>query len=544
MKKIINLLKTTALISLLVFTVSCKSNDSTATSEETKVDETESSLPDEALDTGTTTKKGNEITSLNVGFRPYSELNPLLVRDKYIADALKLVYDDLFIIDDTISLSPNVASDYVIENDSNNVRIEIDTTKKFQNGNKVTASDVKYSLDTLKNAEEDAYYKRCLKGIASYTVISDDVLQLKLLDGYMFDDLDLTFPVISRDDYDFFDTKVPYGTGAYSFTKDYDSKKMVLEANDLNGKKPSIRTVNLIVIIDRETEFYSFQQGTIDLIIAEVDEWAMYRKNKTENISKIQTNQLEFIGFNHSNSLFKNKEVRKAFASAVNYQNIIDTTFLSYADYTATGVNPKSWLYNPNCQDYVFDLEKAKQILTSEGLYQNVSTDTTTSYQKLDTGISLKIIANNANTKRVNVAEDYALTLNNLGFKTEVEILTFEDYKKALANGDFDLAVAGYEVPYNQKYFSVFSKNNYFNINSSKLNTLTKELNNTNGSNVYKNSFFEVQKFLNDEVLIIPLAYKQNSVITHGLLEGAITTVSDPLYNIEDWKMYEAITNE
>lgn len=170
-------------------------------------------------------------------------------------------------------------------------------------------------------------------------VVSDsNTVNINFTDSYSGNIFSLNFPIISEKYYRSGDRDLaPMGCGEYRFKSFIPAKEIELEASENSfGSVPSIKTVIAKITTDEDTDIYSFSQKITDCVVADESSMGKYDlETGTQKIS-FTDNYYEFIGFNFNNDILKDKNIRKAVASAVPIDNIIDSVYLSNAVKTAS----------------------------------------------------------------------------------------------------------------------------------------------------------------------------------------------------------------
>ena len=115
---------------------------------------------------GGETMQEGETDTLNLSMRIPETLNPLLNREETVDRILKLIYLPLMEFDESGKACPAVAESWEISPDGRSLTVQLNQNLLWQNGGRVTADDVVYSLNTIRNAPEDAVYKKVLNYVS------------------------------------------------------------------------------------------------------------------------------------------------------------------------------------------------------------------------------------------------------------------------------------------------------------------------------------------------------------------------------------------
>ena len=180
MKKVVKLVS--ILLALMVFVVGC-SADTEQKSEEKN----------------TSKKDGSQYINLTM-IKP-TTINPILNNDKSVSYVLDLVYDSLFEFDENYNLQPKLVDSYNISSDNKSVNITLKDNIKWHNGDSLTAKDVKYTYELIKDNKKSSYYS-LISNISNITVHGSKNLTIKFEDSYAFSLETLIFPIVSKDKLD------------------------------------------------------------------------------------------------------------------------------------------------------------------------------------------------------------------------------------------------------------------------------------------------------------------------------------------------------
>jgi len=109
----------------------------------------------------------------------YDSLNPFLVRGAPAPDIQNLMFDTLMqrSWDELASEYPLIADDVDVARDLSAATFHINPAARFSNGDPITASDVKYSLDTLKSPQASPLLNSQFSVIKRATVIDKSTIR-------------------------------------------------------------------------------------------------------------------------------------------------------------------------------------------------------------------------------------------------------------------------------------------------------------------------------------------------------------------------------
>ena len=350
---------------------------------------------------GDFSKKASEGKSNTFRYPITSEitsLDPSKVQDGDTIDALQQVFEGLVKWDEKSQVVPNIAEKWDISPDGKTYTFTIRKGVKFHNGREVKAADFKYTLereaDPLFGSETAASYMDVIVGFKErFAKKATELTGVKVVDDYhlaittekpcpYFLGL-VTYPnywVVCKEALDggkeITKTTQMIGTGAYKAESYKEREILTLAANkDYRNGAPKIETIERPIIKDPQTRLSKFKDGELDLTRVErqdIEGLAADAKLK-DQVKYFERPALYYVGLNCTTyAPFKNRDVRRAFAMAVDSNKIVnDILGGSTPDAkcpVAKGILPPSVLgFRPNPAGIPFDLEGAKKLLAKAG---------------------------------------------------------------------------------------------------------------------------------------------------------------------------------
>lgn len=166
---------------------------------------------------------------------------------------------------------------------------------------------------------------------------------------------------------DFF--KNPVGTGPFKFVEWIRDDHVTLAKNESYwGETAKVDTLVFRSIPDDSARFLELQAGAIDIMDGiNPDDVAAAGANDRFQVFPRPAMNVSYLAMNTGKKPFNNKQVRRAVNHAVNKQAIIDNFFAGLAKPAKNPLPPSLWGYNDNIEDYGYDPEKARELLTQAG---------------------------------------------------------------------------------------------------------------------------------------------------------------------------------
>lgn len=317
--------------------------------------------------------------------------------------SLKSAYDNLVTVDpaDYSKILPELATSWDRTADGKGWTFHLHENVKFASGNTLTADDVKFSFERLKNLKDGpSVLADNMAGVAvvdpltvTVTMVDPSFPFLSQLVAVPFGIVDSktaqangATSAVGADTTDkataWFDQHSA-GTGAYQITAWDRGQQVTLEANaSYWGGTPAFKRVIIKGFSDTSSELLALQRGDIDLAQnLSADQLATL--DGAPGISVVKASSLDFLYWTLSANdppaaEMKDKRVRQAIFEGVDYDGIINGLLggdavrpAGFLPIGIGGMTPEfaaanRWTYNP---------EHAKQLLSEAGLASGFSFD-------------------------------------------------------------------------------------------------------------------------------------------------------------------------
>ncbi|MFH0854075.1 MAG: peptide ABC transporter substrate-binding protein [bacterium] len=311
-------------------------------------------------------------------------INPLYSRVNDVdGDLEKLIFSGLMKYDKNLNLIPDLAYGYTISEDQKNYTFKLRDNVFFHNGNKLTADDIIFTVEAIKNPQYKSSLYLTFKSVA-VKKIDEQTVEFSLQEPYSPFLNILTFGILPNNvwmevpaqnaslaEYNI----KPIGTGPYRFSslsKDKlgNLKTFSLEKNNnYYGVYPHIKTIIL--------KFYpDFNSALLALKGKEIQSVNFLPKNIREELINNKNVSIKFltlpqytaIFFNQDkNEFLKNKTVRQSLSLGINKKNILEED-LSNEGVIIDGPILQGFIgYNPDLQKYEYNPQEANKLLDDSG---------------------------------------------------------------------------------------------------------------------------------------------------------------------------------
>jgi peptide/nickel transport system substrate-binding protein len=315
----------------------------------------------------------------------------------------------------------------------------------FHDGRLLTASDVKWTIDSLTSGKivslKAASYAtvQSVEAPDPLTVIihlkkPDNTLLLNLCDGAFG-----VVPFGSGRDF----WRHPVGSGPFTFVSAQQDRDVVLRrAASYWQPLPSVESVHFAIVPDAVTRALELQKGSADLTVTlfPADMLAPLARNSHLRVQTSPGTSLLYTVLNTRDPHLKDVRVRQAIAMALNRPLMVQTLFAGHARLADSVLPPEHWAWTADVQHYTYDPAAANALLDASGLRRGPD----------GTRFHLTIKTSTDETTRL-VAVVMQQELAAVGIALEVRSFEFATFYSDITKGAFQLAplrwIGGNEAP-------------------------------------------------------------------------------------------------
>lgn len=315
-----------------------------------------------------------------IGAEP-ATLNPITASDAYESTVNSDVYESLLERNnETLELEGELAEGWEISDDHLAYTFRIRKGVTFHDGLPMTALDVKFAFDTIKDPAVDApHLRNYYKDVETCEVIDDHNIRFTMSKPY-FKALEMIggIPVIPKHVFekgDFNDHpngRHPVGTGPYRFVKWDTGSRITLERNpDYWGEKPRIDRVAFLIITDNTAALQVFKKGELDLMGVRPNQWVRDLEPSTfqreYKKAEYYTPNYSYIGWNSRRPYFEDKRARQAMTMLVNREMILEKILFGLGKIVTGNFYINGPEYDHDLPVRAYDPEAAGKLLDEAG---------------------------------------------------------------------------------------------------------------------------------------------------------------------------------
>jgi len=315
-------------------------------------------------------KKGGRLVLAGTG--AFDSFNPFILKG-VSAEGIGLLFDSLMVAseDEPFSKYPLIANDIELAKDELSVVFKIDQRARFNNGDKITAHDVKFSFDTITSEQAHPQYKFIYADVKNAEVLDDytvrfnfkrknselhliladlSIFSKKWLKDIPFDKLTEVEPVSSGpysiEEYDL-GKRITYKRNKNYWAKDLPSRSGQYNFDQIVFKYYHDLVISLEAFKAGEFEF---RHEYYSKLWAREHNGPNYDSGEIikENLAHRNNLGMQGFVFNTRIDLFKDPQVRKAIALAFDFewsnerlffnQYVVNDSYFSNSELQATGI--------------------------------------------------------------------------------------------------------------------------------------------------------------------------------------------------------------
>lgn len=396
--------------------------------------------------------------------------NPLFSADTASGDATLLMFAKIYDLDrggnlvvEPWSLAESLPE---ISEDGKTYTVKLKKTAKWSDGQPVTADDVIFTIDTIRNPEVGAPGISLYDKVDKTEKVDEYTVKITLKQVYAPFQYTLNSEVVPA--HILKDVKPSelqthkYGVdpaqtvtnGAWKWTEWKQKQYLTFDAdpNYWGEVKPHIAKVIYKIYADQNTEVQALLKGDVDTVqsvpLTQLD---AVRKQEGITISSKPGASYEYISFNFEPKNFKDgfipfagQKTRQAIAYALNRQGMVDNVLKGTGILMNAPFLPGSWTDPGDAAvNYTYDAEQAKKLLAEDGWTPGNDGILTKDGKRF----SFELQYNSGNSRREQIAAIIQQNLKDVGIEVKPKAIDFSAWVDQNLNpGKFEAVLLGWSL--------------------------------------------------------------------------------------------------
>lgn len=296
-------------------------------------------------------------------------LDPRYPGDAYSAKVRGLIYQGLLKWGKNLELIPDLAEAYEFLSPTE-IKFKLRKGIFFQNGQPLSAWDVRATFMSILKAQSTSPYKGDLARLKEIKVLDDYQLIFKLKSPFQpFLNL-LTLGIVPKEFAKAEAQDSPPGTGPfYLKSRLKDEWLRLIPFKKHLGKLPQINSLEIKIVKNDTTRALQLIKGEIDLLQNALP-WPLlsWVKEKTDlSIQSAAGINYRYLAFNLKDPLLKDRTVRRAISMALDRPNLIKHYLAGYAREATGLLSPAHAYYEGEVLRSFYNPDLAKKLLDEAG---------------------------------------------------------------------------------------------------------------------------------------------------------------------------------
>lgn len=497
-------------------------------------------VPDQDDDIGDEgTNVGAELTSgyaadniFSVNYNPESSLNPLVSTSSANLSFMPLIYESLFTVNENYEWEYSLAIDCKTD-DGKGWVFTVDTSRTFHDGSGFTAYDAAYSI---VRAMYGKIYNTRFSDIIGVSAMSDENLMITISKpNYQFPAL-LDIPIIPNNSIEQYS---PVGTGPYKVAEDLSCMERY-PGHPLYEEMP----IDKIYLKEYQTAadiISAYEDSLIDIVINDPNSINSLGYGSANETRYFSTTNMHYIGYNMESPFFQSSGRRMAITYAINRTSIVTDILDGCATAVTLPINPMSSLYNDSyASSFGYSMDKFERVLYNSGA-EDLDDDGVMEY--IVTGIEMEtdliFLVCNDSSKKIAAAREIAETLQSAGIKVTLHELSWNDYMKALEEGEFDMYYGEVRLSADFDLSCLLNKEGsaaYARAYDDSWQTAVNEYLAAPDEGTRRMQCDLMCQTIVENAPITPVCFERQQVLTHrGIVSGVSATQNNIFRNFQDW---------
>ena len=285
------------------------------------------------------------------------------------------IYDQLSYQDPvTFQVKPKLAKSFVWTDNNTSLVIALPGGVTFHNGEKLTAEDVKFTIDSIRDPRVGSWLRGFIGPIKEVLVLDETHLKIKtsaienqLIPAFTYVD------IVPRSMGTDLARRNPIGSGPYKFVEWIPNDHVTLERNPAYWNEARAGHVDRIVfrpVTELQTRISQLLAGDVDLVYDfSLQEVPRLRADKSVAVAVVPpADQMFVVYLNQRRPPFHKVEMRRAMGWALDRQGFIKNFLAGLGRPDNSPFTPQHWAFDPKTEDaYAYNPDTVAKLLEQSG---------------------------------------------------------------------------------------------------------------------------------------------------------------------------------
>jgi peptide/nickel transport system substrate-binding protein len=473
-------------------------------------------------------------------------INPILTHSSISAALNRIVFDGLVKLNDKMEPGPHLARSWENSPDGKTWVFHLKRDVKFHNGTKLTAEDVKFTFDKIKDPSTNSPYFSVFENLKAVKVKSRYTVEIDLknplpslpfyLDVGILPKHSLMGKDLMRAEFNYH----PIGTGPFKI-ESWSKNEIIMRAHENHfGGRPHLNRVIVKFFDDQRVVWAELMKGTIDCVFLTYPKNYDFIKNIPDfNVYSFLYPYYYILAFNKNNEYFNRRQARQALNYAVDKERIITRVLRGKGRVSSGTIYPQSWAYSKAIRPYPYNPKKALKLLEEAGWKDTNGNHILDKNEREFEFVVLIVREDDVARESVLQVQQQLL---DIGIRMKVKPLSFPIlYQEFLLTKNFDaslLSMISDDPDKNYAWWHSSQIDHGFNVFSYKNENVDELLDKgrtTLDSEERKEIYCRFQREIHDDPPGILLFWRDSLIVIHKRFRGVKLSPAGILNHIGEW---------
>ena len=466
-------------------------------------------------------EKDPTISSFSLPYLQGLTLDPISCADGTQQDIGRLLYEGLVQLNLSMQPQPMLAEFWSYDAASYTWTIHLRSGVTFTDGSAFTASD---AVAALRRAKTSPRYGSRLGQMASVRADGGQtvIIRLERPNSSFLSLLDI--PIVKSGTES---SLVPTGTGRYVFVPASGAEGAYLTAHTGWWQKKSLpmERIDLYTCKNSDTVSYAFYAREVQLLRCDLSDTASTGAVSSGDFTDADTTVMHFLGFNTTRPPFNSAAVRQAVSLGIDRSGCVSSFLMGHGVAANYPLCPSSALY-PDRQVAPYSPDDFNTAITAAGFGADAAP------------VSVTLLVNSESAHKQASAAKIAAALSDSALQVSVAAVPWNEFISRLESGKFDLYYGEYKMTPDWDLTELLSgSSNYGGYNNADLAALLSAERSAPAEN-HAAAASALYEAFRQQMPIAPICFARSSILTtSGVIAGLTPSVTDPFYNLSDWKI-------
>jgi peptide/nickel transport system substrate-binding protein len=467
-------------------------------------------------------------------------LDPRLSRDVSASRIYELCADGLIQLDENLAPQPSLAESWDNPDELTWI-FHLRQGVKFHDGSDLTAEDVKYTYDTIRDPNFGAVYAANYSSIQEVIAVDEYTVQFNLSEPYspiLSNNMELSIVPAEADSIETF-ANHPIGTGPFIFKDWVKNEKITLVANpDYWGGAPKLAGVEFYTIPSNDTRVSALESGDVDFVHTPLtpQDVARIKNDDRFNVDELTGLGITFAAFNHKSEFLGDRQVRVGLSYFLDKETMASELSQGLELPGQSILIPNTWFYDGDVPGIPFDIEQGKAVLAEAGW---TDTDGDGILDKDGKKLTVRLSTYTQDDLKMQYVEYMQNLFTQGGVDAQVVTGEWATFIADVQSGNYDIAVFGMlnlfdPDKYTYNYLRSTAGSNWGGFSNTEFDALVELARTVSDQAERKDLYVQAATINNEEVMHNVLVYQGYVAMYSKNLEGYVPHARGSIRSFKD----------